>query len=63
MADNLKRTIVRALKRSRVLLKQRGQDPDTGYWIAAHYISEDILRSNNVVPKPLRPGHKTGEMD
>ena len=57
------RIIVGALKRSRVLVKQRGQDPDTGHRIAARYISEDILRSNDVVPKKLKPGHKTGRMD
>lgn len=54
--------IARGLKRSRVVVKTKGQDPQTGYRVAAKYVLEELTRGYDVTPKAVKPGHKTWEM-
>ncbi len=61
MFDEISSKITRALKRSRVLVRVKGQDPDTGYRVAAKYVLEELERSYEIRRRGIAPGHKTPE--
>ncbi len=48
MFDEISSKVALALKRSKVLVKVKGQDPDTGYRVAARYIVEELERSYEI---------------
>ena len=48
MFDEISSKIAQALKRSKVLIRVKGQDPETGYRVAARYVIEELERSYEI---------------
>lgn len=48
MFDEISSKVAQALKRSKVLIRVKGQDPDTGYRVAARYVAEELERSYEI---------------
>ncbi len=63
MFDEISNKISQALKRSRVLIRVKGQDPDTGYRVAAKYVAEELERSYEIRRRRMNGGHKTPDQD
>lgn len=59
MFDEISSKITQALKRSRVLVRVKGQDPDVGYRVAARYVLEELERSYEIRRRHIVAGHKT----
>ncbi|WP_282609704.1 hypothetical protein [Pelagibius sp. Alg239-R121] len=58
MFDEISAKIAQALKRSKVLIRVKGQDPDTGYRVAAKYIAEELERSYEIRRRRMNGGYK-----
>ena len=58
MFDEISSKIAQALKRSKVLIRVKGQDPDTGYRVAARYVVEELERSYEIRRRRMNTGQK-----
>ena len=57
MFDEISSKIAQALKRSKVLIRVKGQDPETGYRVAARYVVEELERSYEIRRRRVNAAH------
>lgn len=57
MFDEISSKIAQALKRSKVLIRVKGQDPETGYRVAARYVIEELERSYEIRRRRVNAAH------